>query len=76
MMNTVSFINRVQRYDSFFTPTILFYMDFLLLGNSDFENVGGKRYITIKKRVTFLYCSQLFGTLAPPKILRLGNKKK
>ena len=23
-----------------------------------------------------MYCSQLFSTLAPPKILRLGNKKK
>jgi hypothetical protein len=49
IMNTVSFNNRVQRYDSFSTPTILFYMDFLLLGNSDYENVGVKRYITIKK---------------------------
>ena len=31
MMNTVSFINRVQRYDNIFMPAILFYMDFLLL---------------------------------------------
>ena len=41
-MNTVSFNNRVQRYDNIFMPAILFYMDFLLLGNIDFENVGTK----------------------------------
>lgn len=48
-MNTIPFNNRLQRYDIIFMPTILFYMDFLLLGNSDYENVGVKRYITIKK---------------------------
>ena len=42
-MNTLSFNNRLQRYDIIFMPAILFYMDFLLLGNIDFENVGTLR---------------------------------
>jgi hypothetical protein len=41
-MNTIPFNNRLQRYDNIFMPAILFYMDFLLLGNIDFENVGIK----------------------------------